>query len=276
MPRDQSHLLSSSSGVNSDVSTAPQPTTRFEESVHPMKITETQMTGAQSQDTERKANVCAGCGMVIWDRTMLSAMEQNWHNHCLKCHCCGGRLAEMGTSLFHRGNMLLCRQDYLKLFGVAGICSACQTAIPPDEMVMRCNSSVYHLKCFTCAHCHSPLLPGERYLLVNGSPFCEHEFGRLLQGTPPPPPPPPTQPPQVSSSSANIPLPVMTPPIFAQGGLESPVFCGNQETPSHSTSGRVTPRQRKSKKRRLNVLVKLARATTKPESEEGRERGIKV
>lgn len=112
---------------------------------------------------------------------------------------------------------------------------------------MRCNAStVYHLKCFTCAHCHSPLLPGDRYVLVNGSPFCEQEFGRVLQGTPPPPSLP-MQPPsgvQTSVNSTEIPPTVMTPPIFAPGGIGSPVFCGNQENPANTASGRVTPRQR--------------------------------
>ena len=134
-----------------------------------------------------------------------------------------------------------------RLFGVAGICTACQTAIPPDEMVMRCNSTVYHLRCFTCAHCHNPLLPGERYLLVNGSPFCEHEFGRLLQDTPPlsaPPSSVPRPPPPALTTGVDVPPTVMTPPIFAPGGLGSPVFCGNQGTSTNSTSGRVTPRQR--------------------------------
>lgn len=67
-----------------------------------------------------------------------------------------------------------------RLFGIAGTCNSCQQMIPPDEMVMRCQSMVFHMKCFNCAHCHSPLLPGERYLLLNGSLFCEHEFPRLL------------------------------------------------------------------------------------------------
>nr|VZI43490.1 unnamed protein product [Spirometra erinaceieuropaei] len=125
-------------------------------------------------------NVCAGCGYLIWERTLLSAVDRNWHNNCLKCYCCGGRLADLGSSFFLRSNMFLCRQDYLKLFGIVGTCNSCQSAIPPDELVMRCQTLVYHVKCFNCAKCHAPLLPGERYLLLNGSLFCEHEFARLL------------------------------------------------------------------------------------------------
>nr|CUU99246.1 hypothetical transcript [Hymenolepis microstoma] len=125
-------------------------------------------------------------------------------------------------------------------------------------MVMRCNAStVYHLKCFTCAHCHSPLLPGERYVLINGSPFCEQEFGRVLQGTPPPPPlQQQSSGTGIQTSSVNsteIPPTVMTPPIFAPGGIGSPVFCGNQENPTNTGSGRVTPRQRTNPQRYINA-----------------------
>lgn len=63
---------------------------------------------------------------------------------------------------------------------MGGTCNLCQVSIPPDELVMRTGGLVFHLRCFSCSHCHSPLLPGERYLLSNGSLFCEHEFGRLL------------------------------------------------------------------------------------------------
>ena len=130
MSRDQTLHLSpfnSSTGSSANTATtnnneggaspASQAPNRVEESAHSLRIMSTQMpsgVGGGGQSQETNANICAGCGLLIWDRTMLNAMEQNWHNHCLKCHCCGGRLGEMGTSLFHRGNMLLCRQDYLK------------------------------------------------------------------------------------------------------------------------------------------------------------------
>lgn len=72
------------------------------------------LSDTQGQDASGNTNICVGCGHLIFDRILFSAMDQKWHNACLRCHCCGGRLAEMGTSLFNRGNMILCRQDYLK------------------------------------------------------------------------------------------------------------------------------------------------------------------
>nr|VZI35016.1 unnamed protein product [Spirometra erinaceieuropaei] len=75
-------------------------------------------------------NVCAGCGYLIWERTLLSAVDRNWHNNCLKCYCCGGRLADLGSSFFLRSNMFLCRQDYLNC-----CCVATRIVSMKDELI---------------------------------------------------------------------------------------------------------------------------------------------
>ncbi|VDD77773.1 unnamed protein product [Mesocestoides corti] len=240
------------------------------ESGHPVRRTSTpkvanvaeiqpffSVSAVHLQDRQPNGNVCAGCGLVIWDRTLLSALDRNWHNHCLKCHLCGGRLADMGASFFLRSNMFFCRQDYLKLFGVAGVCTACQTTIPPDEMVMRCHKTVYHLRCFNCSLCHSPLLPGERYLQVNGSLFCEHEFARLLptsqaSSTPPASPAVPAPPPTTSASPSTL-RPILSPQVLNAGGgvfggsaVANQSCCAAPESSSGSTNDIVTQRQKSS------------------------------
>ena len=67
-----------------------------------------------------------------------------------------------------------------RMFGTTGTCSNCAQQIPADEMVMRSQTAVYHLKCFTCVQCNAPLNPGDKYSFVNGSLFCEHEFPKLF------------------------------------------------------------------------------------------------
>ena len=76
-----------------------------------------------------------------------------WHESCLKCGCCDCRLSEVGQSLYTKGNLLLCKRDYLRLFGSTGYCSACKKIIPAFEMVMRAKNNVYHLECFACQEC---------------------------------------------------------------------------------------------------------------------------
>uniref|UniRef100_A0A4W5RRM9 LIM domain only 4a n=1 Tax=Hucho hucho TaxID=62062 RepID=A0A4W5RRM9_9TELE len=118
---------------------------------------------------------CAGCGGRIADRFLLFSMERYWHTRCLKCSCCHAQLGEIGTTCYSKGGMILCKNDYIRLFGHSGACSACGQSIPASEMVMRAQGNVYHLKCFTCATCRNRLVPGDRFHYVNGTIFCEHD-----------------------------------------------------------------------------------------------------
>lgn len=103
---------------------------------------------------------CAGCGKRIVERYLLKAIDLLWHEDCLKCGCCDCRLGEVGSSLFVKANLILCKRDYLRLFGNTGACSACNKIIPAYEMVMRAKYNVYHLECFACFACqHRLVLP---------------------------------------------------------------------------------------------------------------------
>jgi hypothetical protein len=55
----------------------------------------------------------------------FQALDKYWHEDCLKCGCCDCRLGEVGHSLYTKGNLLLCKRDYLRLFGSTGYCAAC-------------------------------------------------------------------------------------------------------------------------------------------------------
>ncbi|OPJ77370.1 LIM domain transcription factor LMO4 isoform A [Patagioenas fasciata monilis] len=118
---------------------------------------------------------CAGCGGKIADRFLLYAMDSYWHSRCLKCSCCQAQLGDIGTSCYTKSGMILCRNDYIRLFGTSGACSACGQSIPASELVMRAQGNVYHLKCFTCSTCRNRLVPGDRFHYINGSLFCEHD-----------------------------------------------------------------------------------------------------
>ena len=60
------------------------------------------------------AKDCESCGLKIWDRYVLWCMGRNWHSTCLKCSCCQATLADVGTSCFAKGGMILCKNDYLR------------------------------------------------------------------------------------------------------------------------------------------------------------------
>lgn len=58
--------------------------------------------------------VCFGCNKVISERFLLKALDQLWHEDCLKCSCCDCRLGEVGSTLYTKANLILCKRDYLR------------------------------------------------------------------------------------------------------------------------------------------------------------------
>lgn len=132
---------------------------------------------------------CAGCGKKIHDKFLLKALEMYWHEDCLKCGCCDCRLGEVGHSLYTKGNLLLCKRDYLRLFGSTGYCAACNKVIPAFEMVMRARANVYHLECFACQQCGHRFCVGDQFYLLDnkilcGSDYEERMLFASLQGQP--------------------------------------------------------------------------------------------
>lgn len=123
---------------------------------------------------------CAGCGKKITDRFFLKACELYWHEDCLKCGCCDCRLGEVGSTLYTKANLILCKRDYLRLFGNTGYCSACNKVIPAFEMVMRAKHNVYHLECFACQQCNHRFCVGDRFYLCENKILCEYDYEERL------------------------------------------------------------------------------------------------
>lgn len=57
---------------------------------------------------------CFNCHKPIRERYLLKALDQYWHEDCLKCSCCDCRLGEVGSTLFTKANLILCKRDYLR------------------------------------------------------------------------------------------------------------------------------------------------------------------
>src|SRR5882757_735386 len=66
-----------------------------------------------TQMTTNNIPECAACHKVIRERYLLKALDQLWHEDCLKCACCDCRLGEVGSTLFTKANLILCKRDYL-------------------------------------------------------------------------------------------------------------------------------------------------------------------
>ncbi|KAL1459317.1 hypothetical protein WDU94_011311, partial [Cyamophila willieti] len=119
---------------------------------------------------------CASCGKRITERFLLKALDLFWHEDCLKCGCCDCRLGEVGSTLYQKANLILCKRDYLRLFGTTGYCAACTKVIPAFEMVMRAKNNVYHLECFACQQCNHRFCVGDRFYLCDNKILCEYDY----------------------------------------------------------------------------------------------------
>ncbi|XP_025835134.1 protein apterous-like [Agrilus planipennis] len=136
--------------------------------------------------------VCAGCGMKITDRYYLQAVDRRWHATCLQCCQCRNTL-DGEVTCFSRDGNIYCKKDYYRLFGMKR-CARCQATILSSELVMRARELVFHVHCFSCAVCNSPLMKGDQFGMRDGAVLCRLHFEMSLTEPPPPggiyPPPP--------------------------------------------------------------------------------------
>lgn len=119
---------------------------------------------------------CFGCQKPIRDRFLLSACDKFWHDSCLKCDRCQAKLGELGSTLYEKGSMNLCRQDYYEMFGQKAICAVCDKLIYASEMVMRARDNVYHLECFACQLCGLRFCVGDRFHLCDNKIVCQYDY----------------------------------------------------------------------------------------------------
>lgn len=121
----------------------------------------------QAKEKTQQQIVCAACSKPIRERYLLEALDKQWHEDCLKCACCDCRLGEVGSTLFTQADKILCRRDFLRIFGQPGSCAACKKSIPPYELVMRANLNAYHMECFACQQCQYRFCVGDRFHLTD-------------------------------------------------------------------------------------------------------------
>ncbi|XP_011648097.1 LOW QUALITY PROTEIN: LIM/homeobox protein Lhx9-like [Pogonomyrmex barbatus] len=120
---------------------------------------------------------CGGCGREIAERWYLRAADRAWHCGCLRCcHCRVALAAEL--TCFARDGNIYCKEDYYRLFAVSR-CSRCRAGISASELVMRARDLVYHVACFTCASCGTPLNKGDHFGQRDGLVYCRPHYELL-------------------------------------------------------------------------------------------------
>lgn len=130
------------------------------------------------EEKSKELKICAQCNKKIEGKFLLRALDQFWHEECLKCSYCNTQLSDLSFKFYIKGDQILCKRDYIRLFGATGICSRCLKIIPPLEMVMRAREHVYHLDCFACHVCRYRFCVGDRFYLYYNTIRCQdHYYG---------------------------------------------------------------------------------------------------
>ena len=83
----------------------------FQEDVKSKDDEQDPKDGAESKPRER---ACAQCRKKIQGKFVLRALDQFWHEGCLKCSYCNTQLADIGPKFYFRGEMILCKRDYIR------------------------------------------------------------------------------------------------------------------------------------------------------------------
>ena len=62
----------------------------------------------------RELKVCAQCNKKIEGKFMLRALDQFWHEECLKCSYCSTQLTDLSFKFYLKGDLILCKRDYIR------------------------------------------------------------------------------------------------------------------------------------------------------------------
>ncbi|XP_075229749.1 uncharacterized protein LOC142329227 [Lycorma delicatula] len=126
------------------------------------------------------AALCRGCRRPILDRYIMRVVDSLYHERCLQCCVCG---CPLSNSCFTRDAKLYCRIDYERLYGKK--CLGCAEPVSAEELVMRTQEAVFHLRCFLCVVCGGRLQKGDQFVVKQGQLFCRPDYEKeveMLQG----------------------------------------------------------------------------------------------
>lgn len=62
----------------------------------------------------KELKICAQCNKKIEGKFLLRALDQFWHEECLKCSYCKTQLADLSFKFYLKGDLILCKRDYIR------------------------------------------------------------------------------------------------------------------------------------------------------------------
>ncbi|XP_072293908.1 PDZ and LIM domain protein 7 isoform X2 [Eucyclogobius newberryi] len=123
------------------------------------------------QDTGRTP-VCGACNKIIRGRYLV-ALGRSWHPEEFTCAQCKTTLDEGG--FFEERGAVYCTKCHDNRY--APNCAKCKKTITGE--IMHALKMTYHVQCFNCAACKSPIR-NQAFYMEEGEPYCEKDYEKMF------------------------------------------------------------------------------------------------
>ncbi|KAI1898051.1 hypothetical protein AGOR_G00068340 [Albula goreensis] len=126
----------------------------------------------QGSPDSTRTPVCAACNKIIRGRYLV-ALGRSWHPEEFTCSQCKVVL-EVGGFFEERGSVF-CTKCYDCRY--APNCAKCRRKITGE--IMHALKMTYHVQCFTCAACKTPIR-NQAFYMEEGEPYCERDYEKMF------------------------------------------------------------------------------------------------
>ncbi|XP_036826343.1 PDZ and LIM domain protein 7 isoform X6 [Oncorhynchus mykiss] len=126
----------------------------------------------QAPEDSGRTPLCGACNKIIRGRYLV-ALGQSWHPEEFQCSQCKVMLDEGG--FFEEKGSIFCSKCYDNR--CAPNCAKCKKTIVGD--IMHALKMTYHVQCFMCAACKSPIR-NQAFYMEEGEPYCERDYEKMF------------------------------------------------------------------------------------------------
>ncbi|XP_028975384.1 PDZ and LIM domain protein 7 isoform X3 [Esox lucius] len=126
----------------------------------------------QAPEDSGRTPLCGACNKIIRGRYLV-ALGKSWHPEEFKCCQCKGLLDEGG--FFEERGSVFCTKCYDNRY--APNCAKCKKKIAGE--IMHALKMTYHVQCFMCAACKSPIR-NQAFYMEEGEPYCERDYEKMF------------------------------------------------------------------------------------------------
>ncbi|XP_055783843.1 PDZ and LIM domain protein 7 isoform X3 [Salvelinus fontinalis] len=126
----------------------------------------------QAPEDSGRTPLCGACKKIIRGRYLV-ALGQSWHPEEFQCSQCKVLLDEGG--FFEERGSVFCTKCYDNRY--APNCAKCKKIIIGD--IMHALKMTYHVQCFMCAACKSPIR-NQAFYMEEGEPYCEKDYEKMF------------------------------------------------------------------------------------------------